>query len=134
MSMQFKNAIANYSNFAKEGLNSCRVLVLQAADNLGITDLEETLKWGEPSFLTKHGTTIRMDWKSKNPDKLAIYFNCQSLMVDTIRELYPDEFEFEGNRAILFPLHEPLPEKALLHCFSLALSYHNVKHLPLLGA
>ncbi|MFT5337424.1 MAG: hypothetical protein ACI9YL_001426 [Luteibaculaceae bacterium] len=26
----------------------------------GVNSLEETLKWGEPSYLTKYGSTLRM--------------------------------------------------------------------------
>ncbi len=46
-----------------------RHLVLEtASETEGVNKLEETLKWGEPSYLTKNGSTIRMDWKKSKPD------------------------------------------------------------------
>ena len=46
------------------------------ADKDLLKELEETLKWGEPSYLVKKGSTIRMDWKSKAPNQYAMYFKC----------------------------------------------------------
>ena len=99
-----------------------------------ITDLEETLKWGEPSYLTKFGSTIRIDWKPSAPKHYAMYFHCQSKLVATFKEVYPHTFHYQGNRAIVLDIKAKLPEKELKHCITLALTYHKVKHLPLLGA
>lgn len=38
-----------------------------------------------------------------------------------------------GNRAILFGIDEEIPEDALKTCIELALTYHSIKHFPLLG-
>ncbi len=111
-----------------------RELVLKTASELeGVETLEETLKWGEPSYLTKYGSTVRMDWKAKNPGQIALYFKCTSLLVPTFKKLYNNILTFEGNRAIIFDLDGYLPLKETMHCISLALTYHRVKHLPLLG-
>ncbi len=96
--------------------------------------MEETLKWGEPSYLTKGGSTIRMDWKQKSPHQYALYFNCNTSLVETFKSLYRGFFTFEGNRAIVFCETDELPVDALKHCVSLALRYHRLKHQPLLGA
>jgi hypothetical protein len=112
-----------------------RRLILDVAESTtGIGELEETLKWGEPSYLTKGGSTVRMGWKESRPDYYAIYFNCNTKLVDTFKELYADVFQFEGNRAIVFHRDEAIPTEALKHCVVLALRYHTIKHLPLLGA
>ena len=112
-----------------------RQLVFDAAlETDGVTELEETLKWGEPSYLTKGGSTLRMDWKDKTPDQYAMYFNCNTSLVDTFKEVYGDTFKFAGNRAIVFNETDELPVNELKHCISLALTYHRVKRLPLLGA
>ena len=94
--------------------------------------LEETLKWGEPSYLTKGGGTIRMDWKKSKPDQYAMYFNCKTKLVYTFKELYKDEFKYEGNRAIVFHKNDKIPINELKHCILLSLTYHSRKHLPLL--
>ncbi|TBR41412.1 DUF1801 domain-containing protein [Marinomonas agarivorans] len=110
-----------------------RALLFATADNDMDYPLEETTKWGEPSYIMKGGTTIRLDWKSKTPDYFCIFFNCKTKMVATIKELYGDTFLYQGSRAIMFSLAEPLPEQALKHCFFFAMRYHKLKHLPLLG-
>lgn len=125
----------HYPKSVKTQLLKLRKLVLTTASNIeSLEKLEETLKWGEPSYLTKHGSTIRMDWKKKNPAQFAIYFKCISKLVDTFKRLYGEKFQFEGKRAIVFQLQDNIPEVELKHCISMALTYHKVKHLPLLGA
>ena len=111
-----------------------RQLVLDtAAETEGVNTLEETLKWGEPSYLSKGGSTLRIDWKDRVSEQYAMYFNCNSSLVDTFKAIYGDVFTFEGNRAIVFGENDELPMEELKHCISLALTYHRVKHLPLLG-
>ncbi|NNJ89753.1 MAG: DUF1801 domain-containing protein [Eudoraea sp.] len=125
----------NYPASVRNKMMQLRELVLTTASEIdGLEQLEETLKWGEPSFLTKYGSTVRMDWKTKNPGQYALYFKCTSRLVPTFKQLYKNIFTFEGDRAIVFALGHALPEKELTHCISLALTYHKVKHLPLLGA
>ena len=123
-----------YPVAAKNALLSLRRLILETAEEIeDIGKIEETLKWGEPSYLAKYGSTVRIDWKEKNPERVAIYFKCTSSLVPTFKAVYGKTFEFEGNRAILFDLNEDVPVSELKHCISLALTYHKVKHLPLLG-
>ncbi|RMA56299.1 DUF1801 domain-containing protein [Ulvibacter antarcticus] len=130
-----KEVFDNYPKSAKKQLLKLRDLVLKTATEIdGLEKLEETLKWREPSYLTKYGSTIRMDWKEKTPDEYAIYFKCTSSLVQTFRIVYKDKFKFGGKRAIIFQLDDKIPEKELKHCISMALTYHKVKHLPLLGA
>jgi hypothetical protein len=46
--------------------------------------------------------------------------------VESFRLLYPDQFRFEGNRALTLSLGEAVPEAAFRHCVALALTYHLV--------
>lgn len=96
-----------------------------AAKTDGVGELDETLKWGEPAYLTpsKSGSTIRLGWKPSAPDEAALYFICTTGLVDRFRELYPRSFRFGGNRALLFDAKSKLPEKALRHCIAMALTY-----------
>lgn len=111
-----------------------RALIIETAKvTEGLNTLEETLKWGEPSYVTKQGSTLRMDWKPKSPDQYAMYFQCTSRLVPTFRSIFKNMFEFEGKRAIIFKLDDDLPKEALKHCIKAALTYHKVKHLPTLG-
>lgn len=110
-----------------------KIIIDTAAQSAEIGPLEETLKWGEPSYLAKKGSTVRLAWKAKNPDQYGLYFQCQTSLVETFRELYPDQLKFDGNRAILFDSDDLVPEEVVSHCISLSLNYHRLKHLPMLG-
>lgn len=124
----------NYPPDIRSRMEYLRTLILTTAEKIeGIGLLEETLKWGEPSYLTKIGSTLRIDWKSKNPNQYAIYFQCTSKLVPTFKMMYNNTFRFNGNRAIIFYIADPIPEEALRSCITAALTYHKVKHLPSLG-
>jgi hypothetical protein len=109
-------------------------LVFALAEEQGLGEVEETLKWGEPSYLVKKGCTVRFDWKPKYPEQYFIFFNCKTKLLDTFRELHSDVLQFEGNRAIVLNIHDPLPISAISQCLELSLKYKRIKHLPLLGA
>lgn len=124
-----------YPDDVRERLLFLRELVLEtAAETEGVETLEETLRWGEPSYIADRGTTLRMDWKESTPDQYALYVHCQTTLVETWTELHGDYLSFEGNRAIVFQIDDEVPVDELRHCISLALTYHDRKHLPLLGA
>ena len=126
--------INRYPEEIQNKLNLLRNLILETASNIeGINTIEETLKWGEPSYTTKHGSTIRIDWKEKTPNQYAMYFNCKTKLVDTFNERYGNLFTFEGNRAIVFNKIDKLPIEELKQCIELSLTYHSIKHLPMLG-
>ena len=131
---EVETVFQNYPDSVRDKILHLRNLILETAkETETITALEETLKWGEPSYLTKIGSTIRIDWKPKTPDQYAMYFKCTSKLVPTFRMAYEDVFTFEGNRAIVFQLDEKVPEKELKSCIQAGLTYHKVKQLPMLG-
>lgn len=124
-----------YPPVPRKKLMTLRQLILDtAADSETIGEIEETLKWGEPSYLAKKGATVRLGWKASAPSQCGLYFQCQTSLVETFRELYKDQLKFQGNRAILFDLDESLSQDAVSHCIELSLTYHRIKHLPMLGA
>ena len=116
-----------YPKPVKAKLLALRRLILDTAKATGgVGALEEALKWGQPSYLTtesKSGSTVRIDQVKAKPGQYAVYFHCQTTLVETFRELYP-ELNYSGNRAILLDAAEKLPEAALRHCVGLALTYH----------
>ena len=105
-----------------------RKLIFDTAANAqGVGVLEETLKWGEPAYLTtqsKRGSTVRIAWKSARPLHYAVYFNCRTTLVETFKTLFPNDFEFEGNRAIIFEVAGRMPKRELAWCIGAALTYH----------
>ncbi|WP_417445310.1 DUF1801 domain-containing protein [Joostella sp.] len=125
---------ANYPDIVRDKMQFLRELVIETAEETeGVTKLEETLKWGEPSFVTKNGSTLRMDWKEKSPDQYAMYFQCTSRLVNTFRLVFNHKFQYEGKRAIVFKMNQKVPEMELKTCIKASLTYHNVKELITLG-
>lgn len=123
-----------YPDAVRDKLLNLRRLIVEAADETEeVKKLEETLKWGEPSYLAKDGSTIRIDWKKNKPEQYAIYFKCTSKLVSTFRTVYNDIFNFEGTRAIVFQMDDDVPEIELKNCIRAGLTYHKVKQLPVLG-
>lgn len=114
-------------------LMALRELVFDtAARTEGVGRLTETLKWGQPSYLTEEtgsGTTVRID-HLKAADGYAVYFHCQSGLLGRFRELYPDTFRFEGKRAIVFAAGDRVPARELRHCLALAFTHHSRKKKP----
>ena len=121
----------SYPEAIRRKLLILRKLILSTASvTRGVGKLDETLKWGQPSFLTSQsgsGTTIRIDGVKREPGQYAIYFHCQTNLVETFRELYPREFNYGGNRCIIFNENDAIPVEAVRHCVSLALTYHHRK-------
>ncbi len=59
----------SYPSKVQKKLNAIRKLILDTAKkDDSILEIEETLKWGEPSYLVKKGSTLRMDWKAKTQE------------------------------------------------------------------
>ncbi len=120
-----------YPQSAHQPMLELRELVFETAlENEGVGILEETLKWGVPSYLTtkpKSGTTIRLDWKSGTPGSCAVFFHCQTTLIAHCRQVYPETFVYEGNRCLSFGTDNPMPVEELKHCFALALTYHQKK-------
>jgi Domain of unknown function (DU1801) len=116
-----------YPKPLRSKLQALRRLIFDTARTTeGVGALEEALKWNQPSYLTsqtRSGSTIRIDRVKSAPNQYAIYFHCQTDLVSTFRELYP-ELTYGGNRSILLGASDALPEAALRHCVALALTYH----------
>jgi len=124
----------NYPKNVQNKIAHIRNLILEVAqETISIDELEETLKWGEPSYITKKGSTLRIAWKKKTPDQYGMYFQCTSKLVASFKVAYKSVFTFEGTRAIIFKLNEEIPQIELKRCIATALTYHTKKHLPLLG-
>jgi Domain of unknown function (DU1801) len=134
--MPFENAevaavFERFDTAQKTALLALRQIVFDVATKTrGVGRLEEVLRWKQPSYITAEtgsGSTIRIDAQKGSAQHYAMYFHCQSGLVEHFRLLYPKVFRFEGKRAMIFEVGSPLPEAELQHCVSLALTYHRWK-------
>ena len=111
----------------RKKLLALRELIFEtAAGTPGVGAIHETLKWREPAYVTmpsNSGSTIRIDWKRSSPAQYCMYFICTTNLVETFRSLFPDDFTFDGNRALVFGEHEPVPMDSLAFCIAAALTY-----------
>ena len=120
-----KQAFSNFPAKQRTFLLKLRALIFDVAkntENVGVID--ETLRWGQPAYLTKQpksGTTIRLGLT--HSEKCAMFTHCQTTVVSDFRSLFPNDFEYDGNRALIIAnLSDPNP---LLRQFvSSALTYH----------
>lgn len=126
-----RDVIQSYPKSAANFALNLRDLIYEtAANDARIGPLTETLKWREPSYLTevsKSGTTLRFDWKSQKPEKIGIFVNCKTTLIQNFRDLFEDELEFEGTRAIWLYYEQPMPRDILRICIGRTLTYHSDK-------
>ncbi len=119
-------AISQYPPALQKKLRALRRIILSTAKRLDIGELEETLKWSEPAYLPKSprtGTTVRIGVKITDLDNGRLFVNCQTTLIQTYKTLFP-EFDYEGNRGVLFDLRKALPEAEIGVMVEAALTYH----------
>ena len=133
MDSKVEKVFSSYPRAIKSQLLFLRQLIFETADSMPeVGELEETLKWGEPSYLTpvsKSGSTVRIAWKDAKKEHYSIFFKCTANLVPAFKEKFPGKFSFGGNRSIDFKLGDDVPVKELKQCIALALTYHRNKKL-----
>ena len=134
MDSKLRGKFEAYPEAASSQLLKIREAIYEVAEEESLGDVTESLKWNEPSYQSKNGSSVRMDWKERSPMTISVYFNCKTTLIDTFKEIYQDTFHYEGNREIVFQISEKLPMRELKSCISMSLRYKEIKHLPLLGA
>ncbi len=127
-----KDHVNDFPESAQSKFFEIRGLIRDIAEQNGLGQIEETLKWGQPAYLCRFGSTIRVDW-NREAESIDVFFNCKTCLVETFKEVFGDEFHYRGNRVIEMALNKPLP-RSLESCFLMALNYHRLKKTPLLGA
>lgn len=103
-----------------------RLIFAMAAETAGVGPLTETLKWGEPAYLTEataSGSTVRLGMPRSPGGMGAVLFNCRTTLVETFRTQFAEVFVFQGNRAILLDPSVPLPAEQLAMCLAMSLTY-----------
>lgn len=120
---------ASYDDSVRAELLVLRQLILDTtAETPGVGPVEETLKWGQPSYLTsttRSGSTVRIAPTSAGSDHdYAMFFICHTDLVERFRAMFGDALNYDGNRALMFSVGEGIPENELRECIAMALTYH----------
>lgn len=117
------NTVMDYPPVYRERLLELRELIFDIGERIDKTNkIEESLKWGQPSYTCKGASPIRID--RFEADKVAIFFHCQTTLVETFRKLFANELTFSKNRAIVLDPEKKLPVDELKICIEMALMYH----------
>lgn len=123
---QVQRVFAGFPDHARPCLLQLREMIFQvAAQTEGVGKLRETLKWGQPAYLTvepKSGSTIRLGLPKQGG--FALYTHCQTTILSDFQALFPDDFTYEGNRAIHFRPGDSLALDRLALLVKSALTYH----------
>ena len=106
-------------------LRPLRHLILDtAAQTRGVGPVAESFKWGEPSYAPakkRTGSSVRL--APRKDGRVSMHFICHTGLVERFREIYGQELTFEGNRTIIIDTQKPMPDAALRHCVSMALTH-----------
>ncbi len=106
-------------------LHELRTLIIETAGALEtVQRLEESVKWGEPSYRAVGGSPIRINAHAGASDKYALYVNCQTTLADSFRATFGDALNVDGSRAVVFEVAEGHDANAVRTCIELALTYH----------
>lgn len=119
-----RDAFAAFPQPARDRLTDVRTLIYDIAATLPVGQIEESTKWGQPSYATpdtKAATPIRLGLtKSGDP---AIFTHCQSTVMSDFRALAPPDMVFDGNRALHLPADQPLDPNTIAPLIRAALTY-----------
>jgi hypothetical protein len=119
------------SPHTKQALLTIREWIFEIAESSNeIGQIEECLKWCEPSYLTqspKSGTTLRLSQRQSNPSEYGLFVHCQTTLIEEFRVVYPD-LNYDKNRGVLFDSRKPIQTDTIKQFIYLALTYHSRKY------
>ncbi|MEY1557658.1 DUF1801 domain-containing protein [Yoonia sp. R2331] len=101
-----------------------RVVLLQVRAMILASDVavEEALRWGQPAYLSKKGTTIRLGLtKAGLP---SVFTHCQSSVMGDVQAVAGEGLIWDGNRGVSWPVEADVPEAVLSLLIHRALTYH----------
>ncbi|MEP5170560.1 MAG: DUF1801 domain-containing protein [Shimia thalassica] len=121
-----KAAFDRFSAPERGGLMALREMIFETAiETPEAGTIEETLKWGQPSYLTpvtKSGSTVRLGVPKTGG--LAMYTHCQTTLISDFKTLFPVDFTFDGNRGVVFESGQTTFDDRLRLLIKSALTYH----------
>lgn len=118
----------NYSEKDRRILLELRGLIFETAQlDARIGTLTETLKWGEPAYLTqetKSGSTLRLGY-SKLSQTPAMFVSCSTPLLQIFKEIDKERvLKYYGLRDIAVPQITEVNKKVLQTCMLKTLTYH----------
>jgi hypothetical protein len=96
-----------------------------ARDTPEAGEIAETLKWGQPSFITpktESGSTLRIG-VTKAGDT-GLYAHCGTSIISDYAATFPGDDRIDGNRGVLFSTADDIAKDRLRHLIRHGLTYH----------
>jgi len=117
-------AIADYPEATRDTLLELRALIHRvAARTEGVDAVEETLRWGQPAFICRSGTTVRLAEARGGSGAVGVYTSCQTPLVADFAREHGELFEYDAGRGIHIPAGERMREAEIGDFLSAALTY-----------
>lgn len=101
------------------GLDYLRARISACADANGIA-LEESVKWGQPSFKAPSGTPVRIGLPKSGG--FGLFVSCSSTVIADYAAMF--EGRFDGNRGVLFESVAEAEGQPLEMLLTRAFRYH----------
>lgn len=79
-------------------LLTLRGLIFDCADSVSAGPVQEVLRWGQPTYIAPKGSSLRLGLAKTG--QAALFAHCQSSLISTFAQRFPDDFVIEGNRAV----------------------------------
>jgi hypothetical protein len=121
------SAFQNIAPAHRSTLLDVRKLIFDIASNdPRVGSIEETLRWGEPAYITtrrKTGSTIRLGVE-RTSGMPALFFNCNTTLVEGFRNQFGSALKYSKNRAVLIDRTDAEIKSAMSICIASALTYH----------
>ncbi len=104
-----------------------RGIFVRIAEELQISRLDESLKWGQPAWRpAKGGTTLRMSWSSDCADEVGVFVDCKTDLCARMQYDFPDTFRYAPPRILFHVAEADLPSEALTQLARIAFCYKRV--------
>lgn len=111
---------------ARETALVLRDLIFEvAAQTPEAGQIAETLRWGQPSYITpqtKSGSTLRIG--ATKAGDAAIFAHCATQIIRTYAATFPDMDRIDGNRAVILESVEDIAPERLGLLIRHGLTYH----------
>jgi hypothetical protein len=101
-----------------EAARILRELIARESDGL---EVQECLRWGQPSYIAPKGSMLRIGI-AKSGD-VAIFAHCQTTIISDFAAQFGADFQIEGNRAVVFSNTSDIQPEKLRLLVSHALRY-----------
>lgn len=122
-----ENIFLGYAEPLRSTLLEIREMIFTQAVLFNIP-ITETIHWWQPSYIPvakNTGKTIRID--KFGDTQVALFFNCNTTIVQDIKNRFADQVQCSKNRAIVLDAGQVLPSEILQYAIQSGLSYFKQK-------